>query len=35
MLLFIPYYERANLSKFFRKEEGILLRDIGRSAAKG
>ncbi len=35
MLLFIPYYERANLSKFFRKEEGILLRDIGRSPAKG
>ena len=35
LLLFIPYYERANLSKFFRKEESILLRDIGRSPAKG
>ncbi len=33
LLMFIPYYERANLSKFFRKEEQALLHQNVQSAA--
>jgi hypothetical protein len=34
MLLFIPYYERANLSKFLKNEERAVLHSVRSSAAR-
>ncbi len=30
LLMFVPFYERANLARFFRKEEHALVRDVER-----